>query len=52
MYLLSKLTRLHWVLYWVLLSTNDDKKMQSIDSIEKYIYGTNDEVIQNKKIKR
>ena len=39
--LLKKLTRL-------LLSSNDDKRMQSIDSIETYAYGTSKDLVSDK----
>ena len=39
-YLLNKLSRLHWVLTMI--------TVESIDSIEAYAYGTNEEVIYKK----
>ena len=33
----------------IALSANDDKRIQSIDSIETYSYGTNREIIHRKK---
>ena len=30
------------------MSANDDKKMQTIDSIETYAYGTNEEIVHKK----
>ena len=41
MFLLKKLIRL-------LLSSNDDKRMQSIDSIETYTYGTSTGLVSEK----
>ena len=32
----------------IALSANDDKKMQTIDSIETYAYGTNEEIVHKK----
>ena len=32
----------------IALSSNDDKKMQSIDSIETYVYGINKDVVCKK----
>ena len=32
----------------IALSSNDDKKMQSIDSIETYVYGINKDVVYKK----
>ena len=32
----------------IVLSANDDKRIQSNNSIETYIYGTNEEIIQKK----
>ena len=33
------------------MSVNDDKRIQSIDSIETYAYGTNEEIVNTKKEK-
>ena len=30
------------------MSTKDDKRMQSINSVEKYVHGTNEEIIRKK----
>ena len=32
----------------IILSADDDKRIQSIDSIETYVYGTNEEIIHVK----
>ena len=34
--------------YKITLSSNDDKRMQSIDSIEKYAYGASKDVVSEK----
>ena len=43
MYSLKKLTRFHQVL------TNNDKRIQSICSMETYVYGTNKDLVFKKK---
>ena len=32
----------------IALSANDDKRIQSCDSVERYTYGTNKEILQKK----
>ena len=34
----------------ILLSSNDDKRMQSIDSIETYAYGTSKDLLSEKEM--
>ena len=33
----------------IALTSNDDKKMQSIDLIETYVYGTSEDLVSDKK---
>ena len=33
---------------WIILSSNDDKKIESMDSIEPYLYRINEEIINKK----
>ena len=35
-------------IYKVSLSSNDDKRMQSIDLIETYVYGTSEDLLSKK----
>ena len=39
---------IHEVINKIILSSNDDEKMQSIDSIETYAYGTSKDIICKK----
>ena len=33
---------------WIILSSNDDKKIESMDLIEPYVYRINEEIINKK----
>ena len=39
---------IYWRNYKIALSSNDDKRMQSIGSIETYVYGTNKDLVSEK----